>query len=170
MSGHGNPAPSDGSAGLGSGARRVVNCTPLAFAMALPIVWAAVKHRRAVIALLQGRADLSQRIAHKSVRQYRLQTVAYLDAVLMILDREQQQDACVLPLLADAPFAEKVVRKRLNRISFQTVDGYERHLGSGGALYFAAVVVDARTHLVVEYVREIADVALRLQRIDVKRE
>ena len=78
-----------------------------------PICVGGRDQRLAVSALAQQRLDGAQDAAVETVGQDRLQAIADFDAIAMILDGEQQHDALVLALLADAPFAKQACWRRL---------------------------------------------------------
>jgi len=121
------------------------------------------QHRRAVIALPQQRPHLPQRIADESVGKDRLQAVADFDAILMILDREEHQEAGILTFFPNAPFAKQSVGVVFYGIAIGAVDGDQGDLRAGGTLHLGPVLLNASLGCVVQDMGEVADVALWLE-------
>ena len=142
--------------------------TPLARAIAEPICCGAGEQRLPIGSLPQQRRDAAQNAAVETIGKDRLQAVAYFDAIVMILDREQQHDPLVLALLADAPLAEERVGDVFDRFAVERIDGDNRHLDAGGLFHAATIGFQLGPRLRIEHVREVADVALRLERFEIE--
>ncbi len=104
----------------------------------------------------------------EAVGKDRLQPIADFDAVAMVLNCEEKHDPLVLALLADAPLAIERVGDVFDRLAVQRLDGNQRHLRAGELFHPAAIGFQPRARLRIENVREIADVALRLERFQIE--
>ncbi len=109
ITGHGRPSPFGSFADARRGAGRVQARRLWRARLRDPICSARRDHRLAIRALPQQRTDAAQNAAVESIGKNRLQAVADFDAVAMILDGQEQHDAFVLALFADAPLAEQIV-------------------------------------------------------------
>ncbi len=63
-----------------------------------------------------------------AVRDHAFQSQPHLDAATMVLGHQQQQDAAVRRLIADAPFLKERVGKIFNRLVFQRLDRHHEEL------------------------------------------
>ena len=57
----------------------------------------------------------------------------------MILDGNEQQNAFILALFADAPFPEKRVGHVFHRLAVQRIDSDDGHLHAGNLFHAAAI-------------------------------
>ncbi len=76
------------------------------------------------------------------------------------MNGQQQQNAFVLVLLADAPFPEQVIGEVFNRVSPQAGYGDHRNLRPSGTLHALTIVFQLKAGAVVEYTREVTDITL----------
>jgi len=126
------------------------------------------EHRGAICALLQLWPNGAEDASVKTVGQDGFQSISDFDAIAVILDGKEQQDAFILALLSDAPFAKERVGEVFDGRVFELVDGYQGHLNAGNLLYAGTISFQLRTGLRVEHMRKVADVALGLERIGVE--
>src|SRR5262245_2886792 len=77
------------------------------------------------------------------VGQRALEPVADLDPQLSVLDEDDEEDAVVELLLAQAPLLEEAVRDVLEVLAVERFEAGDRHLGAGGALALGQEGLDA---------------------------
>ena len=73
-----------------------------------------------------------------------------------------------LPFLPTPHLRKSVLVKSSTGCAFERIDGDDGHLNAGGLFDTAAVFFQLRARLRVEHMREVADVALGLERIGVE--
>ena len=88
----------------------------------LDVAHAGADARRKVAPAELGQDGVLDDEARHGVGHHRLQPAADLDAHLALVGRHDQQDAVVLALLADAPFAPEPVAVVLDRVAFERLD------------------------------------------------
>ena len=93
----------------------------------------------------------------------RFQAVADLGALLVILNRQQQQKPFVLALFADAPLPVQAIGDVLDGLVFERIHQHDGDLHAGGLLEVGAVALQRLRAAGVQNVREIVDVAVRLE-------
>lgn len=128
-----------------------------------------LEERRAILALPQKRQHVPSEAAHLPVRQNRLEPVPDFGPVLMIVHRQQNHHAAVLALRPYAPFLEEPIGKILSGVAFERVDGYDGQLGIGFLVQLLAKRRDLLLRTRIDYLREIVDVSLRRELLDLFR-
>ena len=126
------------------GSRLAFDGDALGFRDALAELLRRGQQRSAIVSLPQDRPDAAQNAAGVSIRNDRFQPVADLDAILVVLDRQQHQQAFVGSLFADAPFLEQADGDVLDRLVFERIHRDDGELRAGGALHVAAIGFDLR--------------------------
>src|SRR6185312_7317257 len=96
--------------------------------------------------------------------------VTDLDAILVVLDRQQYQQAFVSTLLADAPLLEQPDRDVFDRLIVERVYRDDGELRAGSPLNIAGIGFDLRRGLSVDHVSEIVHVTRGLELGGVERE
>ena len=81
-----------------------------------------LQNGRAILVLAQERHHISAKPADFAIRQNRLQAVAHLGPILMVVHSEQNHHATVLALWSDAPLSKKPVREILHRVALKRVN------------------------------------------------
>lgn len=127
--------------------------------------------RAAILASTQIGLHRAQHVSGIAVRDDRLQTITHFQAGAAIADRQQQQSAVVFSLLPDAPFAKERVGGIFNWLAIERWHSNQCQLRSGSTLEIGAVLFQLLPAGRIDYAREIANIALRLERreIDGKR-
>src|SRR5581483_8734841 len=74
-----------------------------------------------------------------------------------------------LALFAHAPFPIQRVRDIFDGLALERIDGDNGHLDARGLFDAPAVILQLSPRACIEHIGEVADVTLRLQRIQVKR-
>ncbi len=88
-------------------------------------------HCAVVVAGLQVRNHRPADIAHLGVVQNPFEPVPLLDAVLVVLDRQQHQHTAVRALLPHLPLAFKLIRIIVDIVAGQVIHGHDGHLRVG---------------------------------------
>src|SRR5579884_1244819 len=130
----------------------------------------AGEDRIAVIAGAKLRAHVAQDAADEAVGEDGLEAIADLDAVLVVLRGQEQEQAFVAALVTDAPLAGEGVGEILDGLAVERLDGDHGDLHAGGLFDAAEVGFERVFGAVVEDMGEIADIALGLQGVGVKGE
>ncbi len=86
----------------------------------------------------------------------------------MIAGDEQELDAVVFILLADAELAEQIDADVFERLAVERVESDERHLRAGGVFDRSAKGLDGSAALGIDDSGEIADVTLGLEGFEVE--
>ncbi len=112
---------------------------------------------------------LRSNAAVEAVGKDRLQAVADFDAIAMILDGEEQHDPLVLALLADAPLAIQRIGDVFDGVAVQRRDSHQIAICAPVICStLAAIGFQPRARLRIENFREVADIALRLERFQIQ--
>jgi hypothetical protein len=85
----------------------------------------------------------------------------------VILDGNEKQNAFILALFADAPLSVECVGDVFHRLAVERIDGDDGHLNARDLLHLAAVRFKLLVRLRGEDVREIVDVALGFEGIEI---
>lgn len=128
-----------------------------------------VHHCRSVLLLGEERAHLAENTAYRAIGKDRFQPVAYLDTVAPVADGKQDEDAIVLALLPNSPGAKERIRDIFDGLALKRRKRHQSDLCSGGPLRSGQILFQPTLGGGIDDAREIADIALRLERFPVDR-
>ena len=100
--------------------------------------------------------------AHLAIRQNRFEPVPYLNAILVILYRVQDQNPAIGPLAPNTPFLEQIDGIALDVRAIQRVHRYQGDLGVSFLVDLPASVINLRNRVRVKNMREVIYVACGL--------
>src|SRR5579863_2593941 len=120
------------------------------------------RHRTAIVALSQEWNGLTADAAGLAVRQNRLQPVANLDSVPVVLSRDQNQHTAIGGFAADPPFLIQIDGIALDIGAIQGLNCNYGNLCVCLLIDLTTDVIDLSNGGLVENMREIVDVARRL--------
>ena len=73
-----------------------------------------------------------------------------------------------LPFLPTPHWRKSVVTDFFNLLAIERLERHQRHLDAGGVLHLAGIGFQLRARLRIQHVREVADIALRLERFEIE--
>lgn len=123
------------------------------------------KQRGAVIAVPELRLHGSQRTSGKTVGDVRFNSAAGFDIVLVILYRQQKQDALIILPRTDPPSTCDFKRDIANGLIVDRIDRHQRKLHTQLLLYFGAKLFKRLLLIGRQDIGKIADIASRLGKL-----
>jgi hypothetical protein len=112
---------------------------------------------------LHQREGLPLKTAYLSIRQNRFQPITDFNSRTVILDGVEDQNSPVCGLAADPPSLEEIDGISFDVGAIEGIDGDQGDLGVGVCVNLPADIVDLRSGGGIKNVREIVDVARRVE-------
>ena len=123
----------------------------------------------AIVPRPEDRPDPAQNAAGVSIRNDGFEPISNLDAILVVLDRQKDQQTVVSAFFPDAPFLEQADGNIFDWLILERVDRNDSKLCAGGTFHVAAIGFDLGRRARIDYVGKIVHVTRGLELRGVER-
>lgn len=125
-----------------------------------------VKQATVVISRSKSGRHLAAKAADFAIGQNGFESVTHFSPILVVVRGQQNQDAAIIVLVANAPLFEKIIREIRRLQTFKRFDGHHGNLGVSFLIDFRAERRNLRRSLRVKYAGKVINVTLRIEVFD----